>query len=318
VRRRLRHDVRVPRRARVPRQLSFLPFRASAALAEGPLTRSMLRGTTWRRLLPDVFVSAETPLDHRLWCDAVALVLPEGAAIATLSAAYLWGVDLLPPDAPVEVAVPPDRRMRPHPRIAVVRSPLSLDDIVHLTGIPVTTPVRTAFDLGRRPPREKAVVAVDALLRRRVVKPEPLDAYAREHAGWPGAPLLREVCSLAEPLTESPMETRLRLVIVDGGLPRPVAQHAIVDARGRFVARSDLAYPEAMIAIEYEGDHHRERATFQRDIARFNVLRAMGWLVLRFTAEDVLRNPGRVVAQVEAALRERGHDWNTSAVKPSR
>jgi hypothetical protein len=276
----------------------------------------MLRGPAWRRLLPDVFVRAETPLDHSLWCDAVALVLPEGAAIAASSAAYLWGVNLLPPAAPVVVAVPPERRMRPHPLILVIRSPVRADDVVDLAGLPVTTPVRTAFDLGRRQPRVEAVVAVDALLHSRVVKREALEAYARRHTRWPGARLLREVCALAEPLTESPMETRLRLVIVDGGLPRPVAQHDIVSARGRVLARSDLAYPDAMVAIEYEGDHHRERATFQRDVARYNTLRAMGWLVLRFTASDVLRNPDRVVAQVAAALRERGHDWNTSAVKP--
>jgi hypothetical protein len=248
----------------------------------------------------------------------VALLLPEDAAIAGLSAACLWGVDLLPPDAPVEVAMPPDRRIRRHPRITVIRSPLPVDDVVGFGGVPVTTPVRTAFDLGRRPPRVDAVVAVDALLHSRLVRLAVLEAYAREHTRWPGGPLLREVCALAEPLTESPMETRLRLVIVDGGLPRPVAQHDIVGARGRVVARSDLAYPDAKVAIEYEGDHHRERATFQRDVARYNTLRAMGWLVLRFTAADVLRKPAGVVAQVAAALRERGHDWNTSAVKRPR
>lgn len=305
----------MPRHARVPRSLGFLPFRASKAIAEGLLTRSMLRGRAWRRLLPDVFVSADAPIDHRLWCDAVALLLPPRAAVAGLSAAYLWGVNLLPPEAPVTVLLPPERRMRQHPRIAVIRSPLPADDVARFAGLPVTTPVRTAFDLGRHPPRVDAVIAVDALLHRRVVKLDRLEAYARRHPGWPGAPLLREVLGLAEPLTESPMETRLRLVIVDGGLPRPVAQYDIVDERGRFLARSDLAYPEALIAIEYEGDHHRERGAFQRDVARYNALRATGWLVLRFTAEDVLRNPYRVVAQVAAALRERGHHWNISAVK---
>jgi hypothetical protein len=316
VRRALRHDVPMPRHARVPRSLSFVPFRASTAISEGGVTRAMLRGPAWRRLLPDVFVSADAPIDHRLWCDAVALVLPSGAAISGTSAAFLWGVNLLPSDAPVVVTMPRDQRMRPHPRITVIRSPLPADDVVRFAGLPVTTPVRTAFDLGRRPPRTDAVVAVDAMLRRRVVKLGALEKYACEHARWPGAPLLREVCALAEPLTESPMETRLRLVIVDGGLPRPVAQHDILDSRGRFLARSDLAYPDAMIAIEYEGDHHRERAAFQRDVARYNALRAAGWLVLRYTASDVLRNPDRLVGQVADAMRERGHGWNTSAVNP--
>ncbi|MFG2009700.1 endonuclease domain-containing protein [Micromonospora sp. NPDC048868] len=67
----------------------------------------------------------------------------------------------------------------------------------------------------------------------------------------------------------------------------------------------DLAYPRWRIAIEYEGDHHRERAHFQRDVARLNALRAAGWLVLRFTADDVLRHPARIVRLVTDAIQER-------------
>jgi very-short-patch-repair endonuclease len=59
------------------------------------------------------------------------------------------------------------------------------------------------------------------------------------------------------------------------------------------------------IALEYEGDHHREKAQFRRDIARVNALRRAGWLVLRFTADDVLRRPHTVVEHVAAAIRER-------------
>lgn len=309
MRRRLRHDVPVPRRAYVPRQHGFLPFRGSEAIASGRLTKAKLRGPTWRRLLPDVYVNAaafkENP-DHRMWCDAVALLLPEGAAIGGLSAAYLWGVDLLPRDAPVQVVIPVRRRLRPHPRIATARSTLSSTDITRFANVPVTTPVRMAFDLARRPPRVDALVAVDALLHRRVVKLATLQGYATEHRGWPGARLLAEVLALADERSESPMETRLRLLLIDGGLPRPVAQHDVHDERGRFLARLDLAYPELRIGLEYEGDHHRERTTFRRDIARLNALRAMGWLILRFTADDVYTRPAGVIADVAAARKERG------------
>ncbi|GAB2928582.1 DUF559 domain-containing protein [Micromonospora polyrhachis] len=295
------------RPAHVPRRLAFLPFRGSRAVGEGLLTRRMLTGPTWCRLLPDVYVhrDAFARADHRMWCDAVALLLPPGAAIGGLSAAYLWGVDLLPRDAPVSVVLPPARRMRTHPMLDLGRSVLPAGDLTRFAGLPVTTPVRTAFDLGRRTPRSQAVIALDALLHRRVVKREKLRAYLDEHAGWPGMPLLREVLALAEPLAESPMETRLRLLLVDAGLPRPIAQHEIRAPTGRFVARVDLAYPDSRIAIEYEGDHHRERAQFRRDVTRLNALRAAGWLVLRFTADDVLRKPARVVREVTTARTER-------------
>jgi very-short-patch-repair endonuclease len=112
------------------------------------------------------------------------------------------------------------------------------------------------------------------------------------------------VLLLAEPLAESPMETRLRLLLVDAGAPPPTAQHTVRDREGRVVGRVDLAWPELRLAVEYEGDHHRERAQFQRDVARLNALRAAGWTVLRFTADDVLRHPHSTIAQVAAAMRE--------------
>jgi hypothetical protein len=112
----------VPATAHVPRQLSFAPFRGSAAIADGLLTRAQLRGRAWRRLLADVYVHRDTTLDHRTWCEAVALTLPTGAAVGGLSAAYLWGVDLLPRDAPVAVVAPRTTSLRRSPRTAVAYS----------------------------------------------------------------------------------------------------------------------------------------------------------------------------------------------------
>ncbi|MET7971044.1 DUF559 domain-containing protein [Micromonospora sp. NPDC005305] len=297
----------MPSSAHVPRRLSFLPFRGSAAVAEGLLTWAMLQGPAWRRLLPDVYVHRDghRPDDHRLWCDAVALRLPPGAAIAGSSAAFLWGADLLARDAPVTVLLPRAARMRPHPRVRQVRSVLPGTDRTRFAGLPVTTALRTAFDLGRQGPRVDALVAVEALLHRRVVKLPALCAYAAARPGWPGATLLREVLALAEPLSESPMETRLRLLLLDAGLGPLTAQHDVRDATGRFVARVDLAWPALRVAVEYDGDHHRERAHFRQDVARLNALRAAGWLVLRFTADDVLRHPRATIALVRQALQER-------------
>ncbi|MGC5333123.1 DUF559 domain-containing protein [Micromonospora sp. DT62] len=297
----------MPSAARVPPRLAFLPFRASAAIADGLLTRAMLRASAWQRLLPDVYVHRDAlrAPDHRLWCDAVALLLPAGAAIAGTSAAYLWGVDLLARDPPVSVLLPRSARLRPHPRLSVTRSHLPEGDLTCFAGLPVTTPLRTAFDLGRQAPRAEALVAVDALLHRRVVRLPALRAYADARRRWPGLPLLREVLALAEPLSESPMETRLRLLLLDSGLPPPTAQHDVRDSRGRLAGRVDLAWPTLRVAVEYDGDHHRERVQFRQDVARLNALRAAGWIVLRFTAGDVLRHRNRTVRLVTAALRER-------------
>jgi hypothetical protein len=294
----------VPRLPHVPRPLADRPFRGSAAVDAGLVTRPMLRGRAWRRLFPDVYVSRDAELDHRAWCEAVALTAPAGAAIGGLSAAYLWGADLLPAGAPVSVVVPRDRRMRPDPSVAVHYTTLARDDVTFLAGVPLTSPERTAFDVGRRGSRAGALAAMDAILRQRIVKVEAVEALAQERCGWPGVPLLNEILLLAEPLAESPMESRLRLLVVDAGLPPPVAQHEVRDARGHFVGRVDLAWPELRLAVEYDGDHHRERDQFRRDVGRLNALRAAGWTVLRFTADDVLRNPRPTVGSVAAAIRE--------------
>lgn len=98
------------------------------------------------------------------------------------------------------------------------------------------------------------------------------------------------------------MESRCRLVLIDGGLPRPVAQHEVY-VGGLFIARLDLAYPHRMVGIEYEGDYHRERQAFRNDIARGNRLRDFGWTIVRVTADDVLRNPQQLVARVRSLIR---------------
>lgn len=263
----------------------------------------MLRGPSWRRLLPDVYLHRDSRLDHRTWCEAVALVLPLGSAIGLLSAAYLWSVNLLPTGAPVHAVIPRAARVRRHPAVSVTRTQLFPDEITRFGGLPVTTPLRTAFDLGRRPPLEDAVIAVDALTHRRLVSLDDLAKCAAGRPRWTGNRQLASVLSLAEPLTESPMETRLRLILIQAGLPRPVAQHEVRDGLGRFVARLDLAYASWRLGLEYEGDHHRDRAVFRHDLARVNALRALGWTVLRFTADDVLRHPGRIVQQVLAVVR---------------
>jgi len=91
--------------------------------------------------------------------------------------------------------------------------------------------------------------------------------------------------------------------LIDGGLPRPVAQHEIRRADDSFVARADLAYPERRVAIEYDGAWHwRQR---REDDRRRAAMRAAGWEVLVFDSDDVYGDPVRVVREIRAALRAR-------------
>lgn len=276
------------------------PFLGSRAITAGIVTPARLRGPGFRRLFRGVYVERAAVVDHDTLCRAAALLLPAGAALSHRSAAMLHNAFVLARDQPVEITA--ETGVRSQPGLQVVRSPLGPEDLVRRGGLQVTSPLRTAFDLARRRDLATAVVGVDALLNVRAVRPPALAAYVEEHSGWQGINAARRAIALARPFVESPMETRLRLVPVLGGLPEPVVQYEVFDGVGHLVARLDLAYPEHRLGLEYDGDHHRERATFQRDAVRLNRLNLLGWTVLRFTADDVLRNPDRTLAQIRAAL----------------
>jgi hypothetical protein len=299
----------VPPIATVPAELRLLPFRGSEAVRTGLLTWAQLRRSAWRRLLPDVYVAADVDLDHRLRCRAAlvyARATRPGVAISGLSAAACWGVDLLPPAAPVELIVPPNVRLDSRAgQVRLIRSRLRPEEMTTLGTITLTTPERTAFDVVRWSDRTDGIAALDALLHRRVVRMATLSTYRASIGQGPGSRLFADALAAAEPLAESTMETRSRLVLVDAGLPRPVAQFVVRDSAGRFVARVDLAYPVERVALEYEGDHHRERDTFRRDVNRLNALTALDWVVVRATARDIYRDSDQLVRRVGELLRRR-------------
>ena len=96
------------------------------------------------------------------------------------------------------------------------------------------------------------------------------------------------------------METRLRWLLIQAGLPRPEVQTDLHDSRGRFIGRADLYYGSARLVVEYDGTNHRERLV--EDDRRQNLLINAGYHLLRFTASDIHRHADVVVAQVTAVL----------------
>ena len=96
------------------------------------------------------------------------------------------------------------------------------------------------------------------------------------------------------------METRLRLLLILAGLPRPQVQVPLHDDKGRFIGRPDLYYPTQRLAVEYDGATHRE--TMTADHRRQNRLLNAGYRLLRFTAADVISTPDSVVMLVRQAL----------------
>jgi very-short-patch-repair endonuclease len=167
--------------------------------------------------------------------------------------------------------------------------------------MPATSIERTLADLSRRLTLTEGVALVDAALHRRLVGISSLQAWKNAAGGSHGIRFLRKVLEFAEPASESPMESRLRMLLVLAGLPRPRVQAPIHNSSGRFVGRPDLYYESAHLGIEYDGGTHRD--SLAEDNRRQNNLLNAGVRLLHFTAADVLGNREGVVRQVREMLR---------------
>ena len=174
-------------------------------------------------------------------------------------------------------------------------------DVVTVRGFPATTVCRTLADLCRRRSLTEGVVFVDMALIAGRVDLDALRTWVRERSGWNGIKAFRRAVQHADPGAESPMETRLRMLLVRGRLPRPQTQVSLTAADGTFLGRVDLFYLEPRLGIEYDGEIHR--TSLVDDNRRQNRLTNAGFRLLRFTASDLRERPAAVVAEVRGALR---------------
>jgi hypothetical protein len=281
------------------------PFRGSDAVRAGRVTWGVLTGPGFRRVGSDTYVAAGAPDDARTRVLAAAVRGGRSAVVTGWSACVIQGIDVVPrPEPAVEMAVH-DRQIRPEPGLVVRRQYLADEDVVEVDGVRVTTPLRTAFDLATRTGLVDAVVAADGLGRYGGFTGADLETMARRQPGARGVRRVRRVAELMDPRSESPMETRTRLVVVLGGLPVPELQHEVFDEY-RFIARIDMAWVEFRVALEYDGRDHAVDDRRGRDLDRREELRRAGWEVIVVTARQVLRRPEWVVARVREALLARG------------
>ena len=225
--------------------------------------------------------------------------LPSAAVFSGLTAAWLNGLDV-EPCAPIEVTIPKGLGITVRRGMVVRRSALSKGEISICRGFPATTMVRTLLDLSGCLDLTEAVVIADMAIHAGLLKRAALDASLAKYAGTMGISALRLVALHAEPASESPMETRLRMLLVPSGLPRPQAQVEIHDRWGRFIGRPDLYYRDQRLGLEYDGGIHRDKLV--DDNRRQNRLADAGVRLLRFTAADIYNSPDSVVALVRGAL----------------
>ena len=288
----------VPISHKVPAALRTKPFTIADARIVG-VTRRQLRGRAYHPLGSGIYHWVGLKESPLLTLTGVARRLPAGAAFSGRTAAWLHGLDL-PPCDPIEVTIPEPGGSSRRAGASVRRAALATDEIVLRRRLPTTSAFRTSVDLGGRNPLMEGVVAVDLFLHAELVSIAELRDYVADHARKRGVARLRRVVELAEPTAESPMESRLRMLLVLAGLPRPEVQVSIHEPGGRFLGRPDLLYRAHRLAIEYDGGNHRERMI--DDNRRQNGLVGAGFRLLRFTAADVYGAPNSVAMQVRHSL----------------
>jgi hypothetical protein len=276
---------------------------ATEALADGSLNRRDLN-RRYTKVHRNVYVRIGVELTAVDRAHAAWLWSNRRATMVGHSAAALLGSRWVPNDAPVEVV---HRRRPPANGITVRSYELRSDEVCRIDGISCTTAARTAYDLGRRLPLETAVIRIDALLNATSATPQSVDAIAWRHPGARGVRRLQTAMDLIDAGAESPQETRLRLLLVQSGLPRPLTQIPITNDHGRVVRRIDMGWPEWKVGAEYDGEQHwTNPANHADDIDRLEFLAGRGWRIVRVSARQLRYERPRVAERVQLALQQGG------------
>lgn len=313
------HDARVTRRAPLPQSLVGAPFATAVALADG-VTPSRLRARDLAAPFAGVRAASE-PTDVLALATAFAQRMRPGHVFAGVTAARLWGLPVAGAwsrSEPLVIGVPAGT-VRTRARGVRTREfdPARLESgTVH--GLPTLGPVSAVMTLARETSHDDLVVLLDALVtpskryrdlhlaRIPFTDVDSLAAFASRCRGTHGVAAFAVALADVRTGVDSPPETRSRLAIVAAGLPEPTVQHEVwVDGELRAVI--DLAYPEWLIAVEYEGEHHlTDPAQWAKDIRRQELLESLGWIVIRATKADLRHRGAGLVARVRSALARRG------------
>lgn len=319
----------------IPDELMNGPFTLERALALG-LSREVVDGPRFRTPWRGVRVLRGSPDTLAERCRAASLVLPGSAAFSHDTAVALgdWltprtdgrasrTYEPLPvdPNLRVHVSVPSQLARPTGSRVVGHRFDPGPDDVMTIDGLRVTSPWRTWCDLGAAGADDVDLVILADALRGRFpgagarLLQERLDAWGQRR----GARALRRALGRSRDRVDSPMETRLRLLFADAGLPEPEVNQWVRLADGTPVHKPDLSWPQWRVAADYDGRHHAERDLDadvragrasdwrqRQDSSRRDLMELAAWRLRVFTSFDVFRRQELSVERMRMALREAG------------
>ncbi len=315
----------------IPEELRHGPFTISRA-AELGLTPRVLDGSRFRAPWPGVRVLRDSPDTVLERCRAVGLVLPPSAVFTHGTALHLggWltprnerGQTLYPArepstTTPLHVSVPP---LVPRPRgrgLVSHRWDPGPDDVIQVDGVAISSPWRTWCDLAAGGTAHTDLVILADAIRRHLGAKRLGDRLAAWGARR-GSRALHAALASSRDGVDSPMETRMRLLIADAGLPEPSVNQWIVDDVGAPIHKADLSWPQWRVAVDYDGVHHQRRDgeaevregrasdwRQRQDQSRRDLLTDLGWVFRVLTSFDIFRRPELAMEGLRMTLRRAG------------
>lgn len=276
------------------------PFRAQDALAAG-ISRRQLLSPAYRRIVRGIFIDAG--VRHQPVHDALGVLLVAGkdAFVSHHTAARLYGA-VVPDTCDLHASVRGDRHRSRTVGVTVHKSARRPG---RMRGVPVTSPTHTFLDLVGHLELVDLVILGDSLVRGSRTTPTALVEAATSSATHRTRAL--RAARLVRVGVDSPMETRLRLLIVLAGLPEPEVNIEIRDTHGVLLRRIDLGYRTPQLGLEYDGRQHAESpGQYAIDIRRREELAALGWHEWTAVSRDLFQEPEGALSRIVAAMRMRG------------
>ncbi|BBZ10795.1 hypothetical protein [Mycobacterium branderi] len=279
------------------------PFRGAEAIDAGLLTVRELR-RFYCPVYPGVYALRGAELSAVERARAAWLWSRRRGVVAGLSAQTVLGAKWVEPDLPAELI---HRNQRTPPLLVVYADRLGAGETQSIAGMTVTTPARTAFDVGRRLPLVEGVQRVDALMNATDLKVADIERIAASHPGVRGLAQLARTLTFVDGGAESPYESLTRLLLMQAGFPRPETEIEVYDEYGQLFARIDMGWREYRVGVDFEGAHHWTDPKQRRwDVERYARLPELGWADIRVTGGMVHRTPRVFLNRVGAALLARG------------
>jgi hypothetical protein len=291
-------------------EIPWVVSRRSMMRAVGSGRREWTRVRRGRYVAADAVAGLSAEHRHLVQMHAQAAAVSPDAVFSHVSAAVAHG---LPVDRSVliQVHVTRDRRSggRTRQPLALHAASLAADEVVEASGLRVTAPARTVVDLARYLSFADAVAVGDAALRSGLVTRADLVDQQRRSAGRPGMRRANEVIEFLDGRSESPGESRLRVVVRELGFTGVELQAELRDDADTLAARVDLLLPDLGVAMEFDGRVKYQAAmrngrdpeeVVVAEKLREDRIRRLGWMVVRVTWDDLL-DPARLAHRIRSA-----------------